>query len=328
MISKALSLFDPQPEAPRGITLRCAYEQYKHTSRDEPRTVEAYDNALKLWELISGNPAVQSITVDTLEEFREAFLQHPGLREDRETPLRVTTLHKVWSHLSAILNRCAPQAIGNPLGRGLIDFVPYLELPKVDDPEPRAATLEEMSAIYQSCETATWPTTNPDIAPPDWWRALTVWLFNMVSRRNDFKALAWPEIDLEKRVVLRQSGKSRKRRMKPLHPTVVTHLMLIRGDFLCHGKPLVFPMSKAPRMMYEQWYRIQLVAGIPHEDRYKFHEMRSTGLSYYYERSPGGAQEMAEHSDLKTTRRHYFAPSQHLRELVDTHPQPAAFLED
>ena len=103
------------------------------------------------------------------------------------------------------------------------------------------------------------------------------------------------------------------------------HLRRIRSKFVCRGKRLVFPMSKSTRMLYREFYRIQAAAGI--SERYRFKDMRSTGVSAYYERSPGGAQEMAEHSDLKTTRRHYFAPTTHLRELVDSHPQPTAFLE-
>lgn len=310
---------DEATDQGQAITLRLAYERFKRTPRDKRTTVEAYHNMLSHWESLTSNPDVRDIQSWMLEEFKEAFLARENPHSKSRGKYSPATWKKIKTHFMAVLNRCGPQGSHNRYGRGIIDQVPIVEPVKCPRRPPRIATRDQVSTIYEACAGVTWP-RNLDFAAELWWQTLIVWLFNIGSRRNDFLNLRWSQLDLERRILTSDEGKTDKVLPKPLNATVLQHLLAIHSD-----RELVFPKSRGTRMLYKHWYAIQARAGIAYENRFCFHELRKTCCTAYYERSPGAAQEIMGHSDMSTTRASYWAPSRHLAEMADDLEQPSAF---
>ncbi|WP_437230354.1 tyrosine-type recombinase/integrase [Planctomicrobium sp. SH661] len=260
------------------------------------------------------------------------LLSHSPLVPEMLLPTNVTSNAQLRT-LEAIFSTLGPKHRGNPYARGFLTSVPCCRPESVEDPEVVFASEEDLSAIYSSCDVATWPhREKTGVHPPDLWRAFVVYLYNLASRRGDFLKLEKTRVKLKDGVILTKQGKSGKTRAVPINVTVVNHIRAIwfsKGD-------LLFPFPRNKRSLYETWYQIQRAAGISvtrlgsrvREPYYGFHEIRKTSLGEYYALNEHAAQEMGAHSALATTLKHYVPAVKRegkLRKAVESLPQPQAF---
>jgi len=301
-----------------GPRLRSFYETSVRSATHAAATVDAYHEFLDWWERLTGDPPVSSINTPIVRAFGEQLIS---------AGLAVPTANK---HLRA-LRHCLKIAEETELLRRRV----VVRLFREPEPMPRIATLEELSAIYWSCASATWPRDvgGEPVNPGNYWRATVVLLYNVGLRRRELVSIRWGAIDWDRQALLVSSPKTKKHRVKPLHPVVIEHLEAIRGkrEYVFGQAGERNPSAGGSRKVdagrktrYEQWDRIQQHAGLaaPYLD---FHELRKTCGTRFFEQSPGAAQEMLGHASVETTRRSYAQLSPHTREVAEQLRQPVAF---
>lgn len=290
------------------VTMRGAFEQYYWSPEMKPRTLEVYENMLRHWEDLTEDPTFAEMDSVTLHGFKTAYLEYNS----------AASFNKERRHFMAIINRMSPAVRKNPDGLGIVDRFIYIKPIPETRKIPRVASDEQVNAIYDACDIATWPRF--EFGPTAWWRALVVFLYNTGVRRNDFLNLETTDVNLQEALIQFDAEKTGKDQMLPLHQSVVEHFEQIWSD-----RKYVFPKSKGYKLLYRQWYEIQSFAGIPADDHFTFHQLRSTCGTNLFKRSPGAAQEMLGHSSIETTRKAYAFLTDHLVEVAQTQEQPSAF---
>ncbi|MHC4698495.1 MAG: tyrosine-type recombinase/integrase [Planctomycetota bacterium] len=299
------------------LTLRGAYETYHKSAAHAEETTTKYRDLMKWWERLTADPPVDQITNRMLKEFQAGLLSN-GLAR--------STVNSYLAHLTAILSTIGPASPSNPFAEGVIDTFPRVRRLKVKLRLPRVVPDEALLAIYRGCESARWP-IRLGIDPTDWWRALSVFLYNVGTRTGDFRALKCEDISLRRQSLKLMAKKSdQQERVIPLHDSVVEHLERIWRP----PRALVFPTSDkrmdqpsrhTPKQLYEHWYRIQAYAGLP-KPGYTFQEFRKTCCSVLFERSPGAANAMLGHASMTTTERFYANTERTLLETAMSTDQP------
>lgn len=313
------------------FTLRCAYETYLMPDHLKPRTIESYYSLIAHWEkaklttpgcdpterIPAGNPDMRKIDNVSLLEFRRYLA----------AKLAPNSVRKYLKHLFVILNRIGPKSLRNPEGLGLISDVPYVRPPAEVRRKPRTATAEEISAIYQVADLATWPEC--EVPPPLWWRSLLVALYNVGLRRLDYLSARQDEFDLRLGVVSFDAEKTGKESTLPLHPVVISHLLEIWQPERAlvwpwrHGQTEPDPIDKKKTSLYGQWHRLRKAAGV--ERKITPHDIRRTCGSDLFSISPAAASECLQHSSIVTTQRSYVDCSRETRELMLGRQQPPIF---
>ena len=140
---------------------------------------------------------------------------------------------------------------------------------------------EHLTAIVTAVDV---PEAMLKVCTPDWWRAFLRTLHFTGMRRGEALGLRWTSIDSSKNAikVLAKTSKSRRTRILPQ----CDHLMpvLIAWRQCSPSLELVFPLpvnersgkTKDARVIFYDWERIQLAAGIERADQYDFQDFRST----------------------------------------------------
>ena len=240
----------------------------------------------------------------------------------------------LWEHC-ALRASARWQGYKNPFSLGIIDEHPRAEPARESEPDVVVATAEQVSRIYQHCHVATRPAVaRSGCRPVDLFQALVVYLWNVGSRRNDFKALRKEHVRFDLQVIFLRQGKTKKFRPVPMLPVVSQHLRRIWG----HPHDRVFPFAANDHELYQQWRAIQQAAGIvvprpAGSDRlpyFGFHELRKSCLTEFAGISEIAAQQMGAHSKLATTMRHYISATRQqgkLRQAAEQIQQPEAFLK-
>jgi len=301
-----------------GPRLRSFYESSVRSATHANATVDAYHEFLGWWERLTGDPPLATINTPIVRSFGEALIA---------SKLAVPTANK---HLRA-LRHCLHRAEEEELLRRRV----VVRLFKEPEPMPRIATLDELSAIYWACSSATWPRDvgGEPINPGDYWRATVVVLYNVGLRRRELVSIRWNAVDWDRSALLVTSPKTGKTRVKPLHRVVIEHLEAIRGkrEFVFGqagdrepGSGALRAVDAGRKVRYDQWDRIQQRAGIA-APFFNFHDLRKTCGTRFFEQSPGAAQEMLGHASVETTKRSYAQLSPHTREVAERIRQPAAF---
>lgn len=321
---------DPAVPDPRRLTLRAAYEKYHRSVSHAERYVEDVHGALKHWERCTTNSPIGDVTNDAMRGFKEKFLSTP-LPSKNRLP-KPTTFNKVLRTLDAIFSTLGPKQWGNPYGLGIISDVPKCRSAEEDEPDPVVASPEEVSRIYEHCEVATWPgVMTTGIRPVDLWQGLVVYLFNIGSRRSEFRRLLCTDVRFAERLVYTRATKTGKKRPFPLNETAARHL---RKIWMPQPRELMFPFPRNDGGLYKQWRAIQRAAGIvvvrpegsDRHDVYGFHELRKTCATELAGINEGAAVAICGHSSVATTRKHYIAKSGILRRTSEQLQQPQAFL--
>ena len=315
-----------------GMTLRNVFDRYYLNRRKklQPNTIVSYHTTIRRWEMVSGNP--------TLGELGDAEFDWEAFAPDVEAAILSTRLdgrsgqlsapaaNKELRQLQSLLYLCGPRGKQNPDGLGFLDYLPVLHEFDEEEPQPRVISNEELGALHAACRCATWP-LNDGIPAELWWQASIVYLSNCGSRTSDWLSLrvencnlseGWAFIDAER--------KTKKRHTIVLLPCVTRHLSRIWGD-----REFVFPAPNNKSYRNKQFRAIQKAAGFS-EPFYRIKDLRSTCGDRYYAVSDSAAQFALNHSDVKTTERHYARPQEHrfrmLQKCAAEISQPEEFLDE
>lgn len=306
------------------ISFRTAYEQYHRSPNHAPRTHEKFGKLIEYVEQFCLERHGRLLDCD---EFDNATMHE--LRSWLLARMKGTTLNSYRGHLHAVFATIGPACHGNPEGLGLIDNTPRMKKAKEKRRKPRAATLDEVSQIYEACDDdwLKWP--HVGLSCTAWWRALIVLCYNIGLRREEFRTLRWSDVSLSRRVLHLDPGKGDSETVVMLlHQTACDHLERIGGNhrlvFPMSARTMDVPAANKPKQLYDWFYKIQERAGI--EQRYCFHELRKTCGSALWKTSPGAAQAIMRHSSMETTRKHYADIDDAVAEIAANLEQPAAFV--
>lgn len=280
-------------------------------------TISAYLSAIKHWETRTLNPPVGDITNDTLKDFKKSFTKQGYSPE---------TIKKQWRHLRAILRRVGPQFDKNPLGEGIIERVPYMAPPKNPQRQkiPRIVRHDEIDAIYQACDVATWPYASP-CPPPLLWRLALVVFYNCGPRTQDFFKSTRGNIDLETRRISFVAQKTSKLQGVPFQELVGLHFEAVYHYLPGGRSTVIFPVTKCRSSMYEQWRKIQSAAGI--KDYVEFRDLRETCNSLLNAANPGAkaGKWVLGHGGRDVNEIFYHNPSPEVLQAVENLEQPDSF---
>src|SRR5262249_3173905 len=153
-------------------------------SRESTATI--YHGSLLRWERFTNNPPVATIDSGLLDEFKRDALKE----------CKPATFNRDWRNIRAILRRIGPQHERNPRGLGFLERIPWVKMARVDLDFPRIATFEELDALYEACDFATWPVSV--VPPPEFWRTLIVIAYNVGARRSDIFGLRTRDIHFDR----------------------------------------------------------------------------------------------------------------------------------
>lgn len=293
-----------------------------------PATVAEYEGTLRKWESHTNNPPLRLINNTTLDEFKARLTR---------AKLSAETVNKIIRQVRVILRRLGPQETRNPAGLGIIHHVPYTKRLKAPAKLPRTLTLDQLSAIYDACDTAKWPAerrTPPGlgdfeitpgygakgtgIPPADFWRAIVVLAYNLGLAKEDLFGLRHDEVDLDAGLITLVRGKTNRILRLPINDHVRRALVSIWRPEVQDG---LFYESKSNRQLYGQWHAIQDAAGIA-KPYFGFHDLRRTCATEFERLQAGAGTFMLGHSTPAVTWRHYRDPSEATRQAAAMLPQP------
>ena len=237
------------------------------------------------------------------------------------------TINKHVATVEAILSWAADEE--------LRDQSPHLKaLPSKGAAPKFYLTLEQLSAIYQACDVAEWPTVGRrgllGYSPADGWRAALVLWFSYGLRTQELikhesgkrslrcRNLVWQRETPAQEghaespygwlwYVPQKQGRVKPRPLAlPLSDVAAAHLRLIR----CRDKrpcATLFDWPLSPDQFYPQWRRILEAAGVrPKRDpstgqqpQYDVKHLRKTCTTHYNNHAAGIAKWITGHSSLR-----------------------------
>jgi integrase len=306
------------------ITLSTFFEKWYRPQKlfdATQSTIESYEQVLKMWRRLIGDPPVKQITPTMLALFRGARLRMKGLNGHTLSP---NTVRSNLRHLQVLLEKLGPPARGNRDGQRILADVPWVQPPREVVKIPRTVALEWLSACYEAAKGMRKPVI-PGVRAPAYWRALLVVVWNTGLRRGTLFAMRWEDVDLEHpRIVLPAA------RMKSRRPMIV-HLTPVAAEALrsiCTDGELVFPWETSTQWKWRfphLFHELQNLAGIPKKEHFGLHMIRKTVASALWEVSPGAAQFALGHTTADVTRKHYVDGGELVARALDQLPQPDAF---
>ncbi|MDM4015993.1 hypothetical protein [Roseiconus lacunae] len=355
---------------PKRQTLRAAYARHLAPSQVDRRankTTQGYRTALGHWEAfvasqsgestgqtdargsITNTPAPESVPfcrpVDQIGAITDDMLNAWGvwLMASDGAQLSLGTAAKQWRHIRAILRRVGPRESGNPRGAGILDAVPAMdplaELAVIDElgvltDGAEDITDDQIDAIYDACDVATWPAGSPALQ----WKTYLVILSVMGPRVNDAATLTAANFSFDPTSPIRRSvrtyphgwliylptkTKSKKpaRLIVPLPPCVAAHVSALES----RRRGELFGWNDARGHAFaRQWQRIVATAGLPHVERRHF---RSTA-NIRWDRA-GGDRQLGRwvlgHASRDVNDQHYMRAEPDLIEAAPLVEVPSRF---
>lgn len=142
-------------------------------------------------------------------------------------------------------------------------------------------------------------------------------------RRSEILGLRWPDVNLERRLIVLNKTKNRERRSVPIVPAVEA-LLIAHGKVRRLGVDAVFPNRRkkpkpgdagGPLWFDEFWYAALAKAGI---DDFRFHDLRHTAASYLAMSGATTAEIAAVlgHKTLQMVKRYAHLSDQHTGKVV------------
>ncbi|MGO8751288.1 MAG: tyrosine-type recombinase/integrase [Thermoguttaceae bacterium] len=280
-----------------------------------------YKNAVRLWTLFTGDPALKDVTSVTLARFKQCLENCRG-KEPGSTMSGTTIANRLQS-IQSILDKAGPRGRHNRDAAGIIPEAPWIKRPSFDVPEATIVPPEVLEAVYLAATCMEVPRID-GIEPAEFWRALIAVTFNTGLRRRTLFEMRMDEVewDLARLALPPRRLKSRKRMIVPLNAVALEHLRRIQTD-----RELVFPWPYKNLSMFDRHFHdLQFAAGLSHDKHFGLHAIRKTHGSLLWEQSPQAAQFSLGHCRLEVTRAHYIAGGAIVARAVELLPQPTAFI--
>ena len=275
-----------------------------------PSTVDSYEITLGLWEQVFGSIPITEIKSWHLERFRAILAERKGYR-GKASP---NTVRRHLRHLQSVLDAAGPCQRRRDEAAGIIIEVPYVRPPRPLYRDPVAADIGAVVATYRAAEYAYFPQI-PAIMPGNWWRAAISTALSTALRLSQLRRLRWCDIDWENRRVIATAETSRKSRRDswlPLTDMASRDLLTIRQS----DSELIFPWPHSSTVIWSHLKRIQKAAGIDSRNYFGWHGIRRLVLSEITRTNAIAATQLAGHSRMETTARHY-VPREQLRQTVE-----------
>ncbi len=273
-----------------------------------PKTFYAYDQSVRLWTTITGDPELPCGQA-VMAAFKVEALKRCA----------ASTVNKHLRQLNAILAKCGPPGPGNRDALGIVDRVPWTKPLRTDEPAPREVEDETIDAIFNACHAARYPRR---LDHAEWWQALVCFAITTGTRRAAVLATRWRDIDLAKRTarVPAAGDKCHRTRTKPLHPETINRILGIRRA----ADELLFPWDASEKTWYRTWDEIQDAAAIADPDRIRFHDLKRYAGTRYADAGPWVVQKMLDHASIDTSR-FYVNADTACRRAVEAFPMPNCF---
>lgn len=289
----------------------------------KPRGLDVYDQVLRRWKELTGDPPLKQIDEETLSGFLQQLEEFPATdRQGRVAIKRLApnTRRKHWAHLDRVLKLAGPRTRENRSGKGLVKTIPFCEPPpKEHTPVKPAFTLEEINQWLAVCRLAPSPRTLQGITAAQFWRALIYWIYNVGTRIETTLAVEWDMIRgdwlyLPPAIMKGHAGKE---------PCVNAHALAAIEPLRRAGWPRVFPWPHGSGWL--QAVRRGLLATsriAPLRQReLGFHALRRAMTGVVAQRHALVAQDQLGHTQWETTARHYLPREVRVRVMNDL-PQP------
>lgn len=275
---------------------------------------------LRRWKLVTADPPLAEITPELLAKFRDSLIRSRGLKPTERMQPR--TVAHMLTMIQAFLTKAGPPGPRNRDGASVIEKVPWVRPPRWENPMPRAATEEQINAIYTAAVGMETPRL-PKVKAPAFWRSLIAVACCTGLRAGTLFALRFEWIDWQRRLITipGRSMKSRRQHIVPLNETALRHLHAIRDD----ERELVFPWRRNKRNFYHWFHKLQEMAGIPKPEWFGLHALRKWHGSQLWAMNPAAAQLSLGHRNVDVTIGHYIDGLSIVTSAINQLPQPAAF---
>jgi integrase len=276
-----------------------------------PATLDSYSVTLGLWAQVFGLIPIEEVTAWHLERFRAILAERPGYRGK----LSPNTVRRHLRHLQSLLDAAGPTQRRRDQAAGLLKQVPYVRPPRPVYRDPVAAEIAAVVATYRAAEFAYFPQVE-GLTPANWWRGAISMALSTALRLSQIRRLRWQDIDWDQRRVIATAEVSRKSRRDawlPLTDQAAADLLKIRRA----DAELLFPWPHSSTVIWSHLKRLQKAAGIDSRNYWGWHGLRRLVLSEITKSNAIAATQLAGHSRLETTARHY-VPREQLRRTVET----------
>ncbi len=227
------------------------------------------------------------------------------------------TVHKICNQMESIFRWAGPaskrfrQAADLFVGAdrdGRLRRLPWLDSPTRGEGQERVFARAELLRWIDACSYAQEPRIE-GVAPADWWRALIRVIYYTGLRIGTALAARYSWI-VEKEGdrwldVPVEAMKAQRAEAICLKPQTMAALESLRRP----GRDVIFawafPASGSHQQLYQECERLQELAGIPPERRFRFHAIRACAGDTLYDLDPEMAREALCHKDLRTTEASY-----------------------
>ncbi|HJT35465.1 MAG TPA: tyrosine-type recombinase/integrase [Pirellulales bacterium] len=335
-----LRLFTPPPDEPASpadtfsadLRLSEFYSLYVLPiclQQAKQRTLDQYRQSLDLWVDFTGDPPLRGIDDYTCALFLKQVRELPGRGQQQ---LADNTVRKHCVHLQFILDRAGPRSRHFRDAKAILTEVPVLQKPSLVLREVTDNfSLDEISQWLAACDAAEAPErlTPLGCTPPQFWRSLLRFVYNIGFRVQTFTAVRWDWIVSEPigktktwLDVPPAALKKKRGRKFYLNESALAAIEPLRVLDSVDGRILPWPHGDP----YLQETRRAILAHtkLPRSRHLGFHGLRRA-LATELTRICGGndcAAEMAlGHSTRNVTRNHYLNRVV-MAEAMDRLPQP------
>jgi integrase len=276
--------------------------------------------AIRRWEELTPDRDLRDIGRDDLLAFRDR------LAARGRSP---ATINCYWREVKAVFE--------DAVYRGLLPRVPALGRRQksrlVKEPPKRQRkplTETELTQLWRNCSAATYPAGRQFPAPLLWRVALMLFWTYGARTLDMLRALTWPSIDLDARLLRFEAMKTSKLQGLPLTDAVVAHLRAIRGrsDRVFPGfdsTGCVLRAGPVKRGYYTTWRRV--IGADSFAPPIWLKHFRESMVTRFNALWPDLGAWVAAHYMPGVTAQHYDYPTERIRSAIESAPVPACFAE-
>jgi integrase len=295
---------------------------YLQLRRRRPGTIKLYFQFIKLWELLTSNPALCLIDQETVRDFVQRLQDRPGQGKPYLSP---NTVRKLCTHGQKMLDYAGPKSRRNRSAAQLIVDVPYLERPdRVQNPVRVIPTLEEIGIYLSSCRFAK-PTSNlHSLNAGLFHKSITIFIYNTALRIDCVMQLEWEMVDQNKKDWITIPASILKGHK--IYEMCYLNRFAREAIEILHrpGEKRLFPFAGWPKS--QGWFqscrrKILAKTPIPKERHFGPHGLRRATITTLTRENPMVASIVAMHRSVNVTRDSYTDP-EIVIPYLDLLPQP------
>lgn len=326
-----ISPLQPPPAVATTLTLPDIWERHVSADMIEPakKTVKGFETVLSHWKKLAGNPPVSAIDRELLREFQRKLLAGKHSRTGHRS---AATVNKLLRTLRPLVVRCWPRDSHNPDGLGLCDYFKFPPALKWQKRIPRVLTNEEITALFEACDSIQWKPEGPAIDVPAMVRAAMVCHFNCGPRTFDLLDWRWESIDwtfaksgcvATVEFVAKKTGKHQRLPLNSTTAAALRKIMPAQGTTPATGPVWpCFPRSNATQVR-RVWSQVRTKAGV----LCVMEDFRKTCNTRHEANRRGMGPWVLGHSAAGVNATNYYDPTHDVLEAMATLPQPGCFVD-